>query len=54
MIWHKHSIFGMLMHMCGYRITVIISVFQTDDAGPTPATRSRKILTVISGTGPIG
>ncbi len=25
---------------CGYRIAVIISVFQTDDAGSTPATRS--------------
>jgi hypothetical protein len=30
--------------LCGYRITAIISVFQTDDAGSIPATRSKKII----------
>ena len=29
---------------CGYRIAVIISVFQTDDTGSTPVTRSTKTL----------
>ena len=30
------------MKLGGYRIAVIISVFQTEDAGSTPATRSRQ------------
>ncbi len=36
--------YTILAQVCGYRIAVIILVFQTRDAGSTPATRSTKIV----------